>query len=264
MIKLIALDLDGTLIAPDQTISKRNRETIKKCVNMGILVSIHTGRCGASAIEIIKSLELKGYHASSSGASLIDEDLKLCFMKRMPEKTAKELFLACRELKVPYISQTCDSLATHEVGFSELNYVVENESFFKHVPDMTADEVAQNTLQITLFLDDDDPRNTYFIDRFGEALKFRRAGKKYVNIIDNSAGKLTGLKRVMELAGLKREELMAIGDTEVDLGIINFAGTGVAMGNAPDAVKIAADYVSAPFYEDGVAEAIERFVFDKV
>jgi Cof subfamily protein (haloacid dehalogenase superfamily) len=264
LIKLIALDLDGTLIAPDQTVSKRNLEAIKKCMDIGILVSIHTGRCGASAIEIIKSLKLNGYHASSSGASLINENFELCFMKRMPEKTVKEVFLACRDLKIPYISQTCDSFAIHEVGYNELNYVVENESFFKHVPDMTADEVAQNTLQITLFLDDNDSRNSYFIDKFGEALKFRRAGKRYVNIIDNSAGKLTGLKKVMELAGLKREELMAMGDTEVDLGIINFAGTGVAMGNSPDTVKKAADYVSAPFYEDGVAEAIERFVFNPI
>jgi Cof subfamily protein (haloacid dehalogenase superfamily) len=262
LIKLIALDLDGTLIAPDQTVSKRNREAIKKCIDMGIMVSIHTGRCAASAKETIKALDLKGYHAASSGASLINENLELCFIKRMPGEIVREVFLACRELGIPFIGQTCDSLIAHEMQYGDLNYVVENDTFFRHVPDMTTDEIVLNTLQITLFLNNDDPRNSYFKDRFGEVLKLRRAGKLFVNIIDNSAGKLTGLKKVMELTGLNKEEVMAMGDTEVDLGIINFAGTGVAMGNSPETVKTAADFVSTECKEDGVAHAIERFVFN--
>jgi len=83
----------------------------------------------------------------------------------------------------------------------------------------------------------------------------------FVNIIDNSAGKLTGLKKVTELARLNKQEIMAMGDTEVDLGIINFAGTGAAMGNSPEAVKSAADFISTHCHEDGVAYAIERLVF---
>lgn len=262
MIKLIALDLDGTLIAPDQTVSKKNRDAIKKCIDMGIMVSIHTGRCAASASETIKELDLKGYHAASSGATLIKENLELCYIKRMPGQFVREVFQACRELKILFIGQTCDSLITHEALRRDLNYVVENDAVFRHIPDMTSDEVVNNMLQVTLFLNDDDPRNAYFIDRFGQDLKFRRAGKMFVNIIDNCAGKLTGLKKVMELAGLKRGEVMAMGDTEVDLGIINFAGTGVAMGNSPEAVKAAADFVSTRCEEDGVAHAIERFVFN--
>ncbi len=262
MIKLVALDLDGTLIAPDQTISKKNREAIRKCLDMGIMVSIHTGRCAASTKEIIKDLDLKGFHASSSGATLIDENLELCYMKKVPGEFAREVFLTCRKLKIPFISQTSDSLIAHEMKYEDLNYFNENDAFFKHIPDMTIDDVVQNTLQVTLFLNDDDPRKSYFKDRFGEVLKFRRAGKMFANIIDNSAGKLTGLKKVMELVGLKREEIMAIGDTEVDLGIINFSGTGVAMGNSPEAIKMAADFVSTECKEDGVAYAIERFILE--
>jgi len=265
MIKLIALDLDGTLIASDQKVSNRNREAIKKCIDMGIMVSIHTGRCAASAMETIKGLDLKGYHAASSGALLINENLKLCHLKRIPGKFVREFFIACRELKIPFISQTCDSFVVYEMQRQDLHYPIENDEFFKYIPDMTIDYVVQNTLQIILYLnDDEDLRNVYLKNRFGQNLKFRRAGNMFVNIIDNSAGKLTGLKKVMELAGLKREEIMAIGDTEVDMGIINFAGTGVAMGNSPNMVKIAADFVSTRCEEDGVANAIERFVLDQV
>jgi Cof subfamily protein (haloacid dehalogenase superfamily) len=259
---MIALDLDGTLLSPDQTVSKKNREAIKKCIDMGIMVSIHTGRCAASTKEIIKDLGLKGFHASSSGAALIDENLELCYLKRVPEEFAREVFQACRKLKIPFIIHTSDELISHEMQFKDFNLIVENDSVFKYIPDITIDEVVQNTLQITLFLGEDDPGNSYFKDRFGKDLKFRRAGKLFVNIMDNSAGKLTGLKKVMELAGLKREEIMAIGDTEVDLGIIDFAGTGVAMGNSSEIVKSAADFISAYCDEDGVAYAIERFVFE--
>ncbi len=264
MIKLIALDLDGTLLSPDLTISKRNRNALKRCIGMGIMVSIHTGRCAASAIEIIKELGLKGYHAASSGASLINSNLEPCYMKRMPGKIVREVFQVCRELEIQFIGQTSDSLITHEIRYADLNYIIKNEAFFKFIPDMSVDEVAQNTLQITLFLNDDDPRNFYLKDRFEKDLKFRQAGKQFVNIIDNSAGKLTGLKKVMELAGLNKQEVMAMGDTEVDLGLINFAGTGVAMGNSPEAVKMKADFISTRCEEDGVALAIERFIFNHI
>lgn len=261
MIKLIALDLDGTLINAEQKVSIRNREAIKKCIERGIMVSIHTGRCAASTIETIKDLELKGYHASSSGALIIDKNLKFYHKKRMPEKFVRELFLTCRELKIPFLGQTCDSFISYEKRPQIFNYM-DSEVFFNYIPDMTIDEVVQNTLQVTLILSDDDPLNEYFKERFGQNLKLRRAGKMFVNIIDNSAGKLTGLKKVMEIAGLKREEIMSMGDTEVDLGIINFAGTGVAMENSPEVLKKAADFVSTHCEEDGVAHAIERFIFN--
>ena len=165
----------------------------------------------------------------------------------------------CRELKIEFIGQTFDSYITYETWNNELNYIAKNH--IRYVKDMTASNVARNMLQIVLFIKRDDPRNVYIEDRFSPYLKFRRAGELYVNIIDKSAGKLTGLKQVMERAGINREEVMAIGDTEVDLGIIGFAGTGVAMGNAPEIVKLAADFVSATCEEDGVSKAIEKFVF---
>jgi len=262
LIKLIALDLDGTLVTSDLTISKKNREALKKCTDMGIMISINTGRCAASVIEMIKELDLKGYHVASSGASLVDENLHPCFMKRMPAKIVREVFEVCRDLKIPFIGQTSDTLIKYETSYANFNSIIENKDLFNYIPDMNIDEVSQNTLQITLFLDEDDPRNSLIKNRFGKVLKLRRAGKWYVNIIDNLAGKLTGLKKVMELAGLKREELMAMGDTEVDLGIINFAGTGVAMENSSEKVKTSADFVSIHCEEDGVAYAIERFILN--
>jgi len=257
---LIALDLDGTLINADQEVSIRNREAIKKCIDMGVMVSIHTGRCAASTMETIKDLKLKGYHASSSGALLIDEQLKPCYEKRMPERFVRELFLTCRELKIPFLGQTFDTLISYEKRPQIFNYM-DSETFFNYIPDMTIDDVVQNTLQVTLILSDEDPKNEYLKNRFGQDLKFRRAGKMFINIIDNSAGKLTGLKKVMEISGLKKEEVMSMGDTEVDLGIINYSGTGVAMGNSPEVLKMAADFVSTHCEEDGVAHAIEKFIF---
>jgi len=70
------------------------------------------------------------------------------------------------------------------------------------------------------------------------------------------------LKKILEKTNIKRTETMAIGDSEVDLGIIKYAGIGVAMSNAPDYIKDEADYVTKSNDEDGVAEAIEKFALD--
>ena len=202
MIKLIALDLDGTLIDADQRISNKNREAIKKCVDMGIMVSLHTARCAASTIETIKDLNLKGCHVVSSGASLINEELKLCYTRKIPEELVREVIQFCRDFKITFASQTCDSLIKYEISYQDLDYVIEKDTFSKLVPDMMVESITQNTLQITLFLKDNDPRNVYITKRFSQNLKFRRSGKIFVNIIDNSAGKLAGLKKIMKLAGL--------------------------------------------------------------
>ena len=261
MIKLIALDLDGTVITKDQKVSLNNRDAIKKCIDLGVMASIHTGRSAPEAIEIIRDLNLKGYHSASSGATLINENLQLINAKKMPGNFVRELIQVCRKLDIEFLGQTFDSCITYETWNNELDSVTD-KIFVKHIADMTVDEVSQNMLQIVLFIKRDDPRNVYIQDRFSKHLKFRRAGELYVNIVDKSAGKLTGLKQIMELMGIKRQEVMAIGDTEVDLGIINYAGTGVAMGNSPEAVKLAADFVSTTCEEDGVSKAINKFIFN--
>lgn len=80
-----------------------------------------------------------------------------------------------------------------------------------------------------------------------------------VDIISKFGGKVTGIRKMLEAYGLTREEIIAFGDGENDMEMLEFAGIGVAMGNAKDVVKEKADYVTAHIDEDGIAKALKHF-----
>ena len=79
------------------------------------------------------------------------------------------------------------------------------------------------------------------------------------DIIAGGGGKMVGIKRYLELLGIQREEIIAFGDAENDLEMIRYAGIGVAMGNAVESVKEAADYVPADLDDDGIEKALIHF-----
>ena len=81
----------------------------------------------------------------------------------------------------------------------------------------------------------------------------------FVNVIGEQSGKPVGIAKVCEKYGLGIDEIMAFGDGGNDVDMLRFAGTGVAMGNAADNVKQAADYVTADIDDDGVFEALKHF-----
>ena len=84
-----------------------------------------------------------------------------------------------------------------------------------------------------------------------------------LEIMAAGSSKRNGAEQLAKALGIKREEVMCLGDGANDIGTINWAGVGVAMGNASDEVKAAADYVSCDFKQGGVARAVEKFILNK-
>lgn len=80
-----------------------------------------------------------------------------------------------------------------------------------------------------------------------------------VDIISKSGGKVAGIKKMLEIHDIRREEVIAFGDGENDMEMLEFAGTGVAMGNAEAEVKKTADYVTADIDDDGIWKALKHF-----
>ena len=128
----------------------------------------------------------------------------------------------------------------------------------------TPEEIAKNVLAVKMMMIDDP-------EILGEAFKkipkelfekytIVRSTPYFIEVLNANASKGMALKELSEHLGLEPSEVMAIGDAENDLSMIEFAGTGVAMGNASETVKAAADYTVATNLEDGVKEAFERWV----
>ncbi len=260
MIRLVAIDLDGTLINPNLQISDNDIESIKKCRQNGVIVTIVTGRTIRSVGEITDMLDLAGLHLASSGAVIIDEKQEIHKALKIPEEMIKKIAQSSREWDRAIVYHTSNGFLKYEKYYPDLEYIAENKKFFKKVKDILASDILTDSLQMTVLIDEDDEFNQYLKEIAGDTVKIRRAGPYFLNILNKKAGKLSGVKEILKETGIKREDLMVIGDTELDIGIIRYAGVGVAMGNASQRVKDAADYISTSNSKSGVSKAINRYI----
>ena len=262
LIKLVAIDLDGTLVNSDLKISDEDIESIKKCRQKGIIVSIVTGRTIRSVGEITDMLDLKGLHLASSGSAIIDEKLKIHKALKVPGETIKKIVLRSKEWDRAIVSHTLDGFLKYDKYSPNLEYIAENKKLFKKVKNILASDILTNSLQMTVLIDEDDEFNQYLKEIIGDTVKIRRAGPYFLNILNQKAGKLFGIKEILKKTGIKKENLMVVGDTELDIGIIKYAGVGVAMGNASQRVKDSADHVSNDNDNSGVAKAITKYILE--
>ncbi len=259
-IKLIAVDLDGTLLNSSSGVSGKNKEAIRKCLNRGIKVVLSTGKSTTFVKGVIKELGLTDPQVVYGGTAIIDKDLKILTALRIPKKSYIEVIEAARFWKKGFAIGTTDGVFYYEKDHPYLRNIVDAGDPLVKTEDLTASNIVDNALLLTVIIDRNDSFDDFIESNIRDDVKIRRAGSCFLNVLNKQAGKLFGVKKIMEFTGIKRSEVMAIGDSDNDLGIIKFAAIGVAMSNSPEKVKQAADFVVGSNDEDGVAEAIYRYV----
>jgi len=260
-IKLVAIDLDGTLFNSKSEISQRNKDAIKKCLENDIKIIITTAKSIDWAKKLIKELNLKDPQIASAGSVIVNSDGSLTNIKRIPTSSYKKLINLTRKYNVGVVACGIDSLIYYEKNDPYLKYIWDTGEIPCKTDNLLKNEIANQVLLITVAVNEEHPFSKIFISELGEELKIRRAGEYFLTAYNKKAGKLGALKNVLKITGVKPINTMAIGDSEGDLGMITYAGIGVAMGNSSEKLKSAADFVVSDNDNDGVAEAIEKFVF---
>ena len=260
MIRLIAIDLDGTLLNSKSRISVRNKEAIKKCLKSGIKVILSTGRSIFFVGKLIRELHLTDPQIAAGGAAVVDKNLNLLVTLKIPKASCIEVIEMAREWEKGCAVQTTDGVLYYDREHPFLKYISAADEPLKKVKDLTSDYITENSLILTLTIDRNDSFNEYLESNIGNDIKARRGGPYFLNVLNKKAGKVFGIKKILEITGIKQSQVLAIGDSENDLGVIRFAGTGVAMENSPWIVKKAADSVVSENDKDGVAEAIYKYL----
>ncbi|BBB91752.1 MAG TPA: Cof-type HAD-IIB family hydrolase [Methylomusa anaerophila] len=261
-IKLIAIDLDDTLLDDHLTISPRARETIREAVRRGVAVTVATGRMYRSALPFARQLELDVPFITYNGAlikcSISGEIILHIPVRRELAQQAAEL---CR-VKNWYI----------QTYVNDMLYVKELDRYADMYSALAGVEpipVGENIYKVqdppTKMLIVSEPDNIPDIQQtlqnvFNDKLYIVSSKPMYVEITDPAANKGRALELLAARLKIDRQEVMAIGDSGNDLEMIKYAGLGVAMGNARPEVKAAAQAVTRHNNDDGVAAAIEKFV----
>lgn len=275
-IKLVALDLDGTLFDNSSHISERNLTAIRSITDKGIHVVISTGR----PFEGIPFDQIKGtginYAITANGSGIYEISTGKCLYENaMGEELVTPIlnFLLTRDIHMDafiggkgYTPVQCVETAQKlTVPSSIKNYIITTRTRLDNILQF----IHENQLKVQkMTLNFYPAADGTLIDRetvrkflvSNPSITTVCGGYNNLEFTRADANKGVGLRKLAEILGVNPDATMAIGDTENDLAIIEAAGIGVAMGNATDAVKARADYVTTTNTKDGVAAAIEHFI----
>lgn len=275
-IKLVALDLDGTLFDNSSHISERNLTAIRSITDKGIHVVISTGR----PFEGIPFDQIKGtginYAITANGSGIYEISTGKCLYENaMDEELVTPIlnFLLTRDIHMDafiggkgYTPIQCVETAQKlTVPSSIKNYIITTRTRLDNILQF----IHENQLKVQkMTLNFYPAADGTLIDRetvrkflvSNPSITTVCGGYNNLEFTRADANKGVGLRKLAEILDVNPDATMAIGDTENDLAIIEAAGIGVAMGNATDAVKARADYVTTTNTKDGVAAAIEHFI----
>lgn len=258
---MIAIDQDGTLLSDDGSISERNVRAVKTAVSRNIQVIIATGKTRGSAVNVMAQLGIETPGVFTQGLVICNADGSIRYEQTLDRETAVTIFAFCDENQLPY-SAYCGMriIAPHANTYADLLRDKYLEPFVEVVGPLAA---LRDTHRINKIVISDEENNDSTRAQLeilvGHQVTVTQAVPEYIEIIPTGASKGLGVKRLLTDLGYVPSDLLAIGDGENDLEMLQMAGVGVAMGNAATAVKAIADYVTADNNHSGVAEAIERF-----
>ncbi len=273
-IRLIATDLDGTLLDEEKKVPEENMAMLRKCAEHGIEIVPATGRTVKGIPETLKTLPGVRYVIATNGAVVADlEEDRILDTCRLPVETAVKIMELARDSHddIMYDAYIEGNGYTRQEFMDNIRRYVKTEGMValvmrtrKAVPDSIAyvKEQGKPVDKINLYFADMDARA-----RMRETLKGIKGILVSSSIPNNleinaeGADKGSALLRLVGLLHIKREETMAFGDGENDISMIAMAGIGVAMENGVDQVRAAADHVTGTNEEAGVAAAIRKFVF---
>ena len=273
-IKMIGLDLDGTLLNTKKELTDHTRRVLAEAIDAGILVLMATGRPFTGIPEELRTFPGIHYALTSNGARVLDTDHnKILIEQLLPMESAKKalrIFEKYDTLSEIYFdgqgyadAAKLDNVGKYHHDPNMWNYVRTTRIAVPDIWDVIAKENRNMDKVQALFADMDERAAAW--KELSELKELELVGSLSYNIEINAAGvnKGTALVALGEMLGIPRESIMACGDGDNDVHLLREVGFGVAMANAQPKVKDVADYITASNDEDGVARAIEKFALHR-
>lgn len=274
-IKLICIDMDGTLLNSKHEVSDENKKAIKKAHDRGVNIALCTGRMFLSAKYYADLIGINTPIIASNGAFIKNGyNDKAIYENPLPKDIAIEIYKIAKKYGLTIQFNSWNVLFMETPASEEHAYVVMNrdlpeEKRVKFIINEKLDEAIQNyegnilkagVIEKAANKDKLWTAKEEIKDIFRDKLHVVSSGDNNFEITVGSVSKGNAAAYLANMLNIPQEEVMCIGDSENDLSMIKYAGIGVAMGNGLDIVKEAADFITDTNDNSGVSKAIERFV----
>ncbi|MCY3773015.1 MAG: HAD family hydrolase [Gemmatimonadetes bacterium] len=274
MYRLIALDIDGTLLDGSREMSDATVDAVHYAIESGVQVTVCTGRSLPSAADAVRHLPLNAPYVLNNGAMIYDvPNHRARYLRHLPSHVALDAVRVFRSIgfhpivygplpEVGYFYY--DSFDPDNQSF--VDYAEQNADRVHRVDDV-CDFLRQDITCITVAERNERVRSreSHIRGQLPDAqvvFEISPWDRRYsvITVMPSGVTKGEGLRRLALLLGIGLSEVMAVGDNLNDLEMLDVAGLGVAMGNGTPEIRARADYVTATVDDEGVARAIERFI----
>lgn len=270
-IKMVGLDLDGTLLTDKKELLPYTKDVLKRALEMGVVVLVATGRPWSGVPQELRDFPGMRYALTSNGARIIDRDEgKVIEERLLSPELAKKALAVCGGY------DTLQEVYFDGQGYAQADKMQQVEKYHKN-PNMweymrttripvgdiwrliEEENRGMDKVQ-ALFADMEEKDRAWKELEKIDGLELVASLKYNIEINARGVNKGAGLVALGKLLGIGREEIMACGDGDNDTAMMREAGFGVAMENAEEQVKQAADYITSSNEDEGAAKAIEKFV----
>lgn len=273
MIKLLAIDMDGTLLNEEKHIDTPQKEAVQKAIEAGIKVVLCTGRPLFGVLPVYGELELEKYNLDeyvilNNGCSLRKTtNWELLDNKEITREDVVYLDKLRKGYNLDLTVSNDDDYFV--VGDKANKYTIEDGKLvYVDIKPISLEEATsgKHTFFKSMYLGEEEEIQRFKNDNENLLKDKYDAVLSQIHIFEMlpfGTNKAAALKELAEKLGIEREEIMTIGDGNNDVEMLEFAGIGVAMGNGTESAKKAANYVTDTNENHGVAKAIEKYILSK-
>ncbi|WP_079709149.1 Cof-type HAD-IIB family hydrolase [Paraliobacillus ryukyuensis] len=264
---LIALDLDGTLLTDGKIISDRTKRTVLEAKEQGHIIVISTGRPHRSSIDYYHELGLDTPMVNFNGALIHHPtDNKWdALHSPLPERTAKSIIQTCYDLEVKNImAEVSDDIYLDRYDEELMNILHTDKEDNPIIIGSLKNELNTDPTSLLIHPSEGniDALHEQLDRDHASVIEHRKWGAPWniIEIVRKGMNKAVGLKRIAHYYHIPQERVIAFGDEDNDLEMIEYAGVGVAMGNAIDELKQLANHTTLTNEENGIGSFLENYL----
>lgn len=261
---LVAVDVDGTLIENEMTISPRVMETVRMARRNGTEFTLATGRAHFSAVRFAKQLDLTAPLITFGGGMIQDpSNGKIYFRKALYPEIAKKAYELLSSIGLHVHIHNDEGVhASEERDEIRIYHSITNNPVKITDIKPLLDKGPMKLLAISDDLDLLKKGELLLMDKMPDSISIARSLPNFVEVVDINVSKGTALEWLARHLNIKREEVIAIGDSYNDISMIRYAGLGIATAQSPEELKYHANAICPGPENDGVAWVLENFILN--
>ncbi|MCQ6563001.1 Cof-type HAD-IIB family hydrolase [Paenibacillus mendelii] len=259
---IIALDVDGTLLTDAHVLMTETRDAVREAAHLGAEIVLCTGRGPMNTIPVLEELGLSGTIITHNGAATIDaESRKVLHQYEINIAELERFMMFCREGRHHFDVNTAFELLVEGQLSTEVAAMYSGYKITPILRDISL-PLPADLVKFTVFGEKEAMDSVEMAwNGWTHGLQHIRSGDFFIDVQHPEASKGDALKQLAMLRGVNPSRVMAIGNYFNDVGMLTFAGLGVAVANSPDGVKAAAKELTLSNEENGVAHALRSYAW---